>query len=104
MLLDAPAPPLLPATYPKIPLEKSSKEMEEFPANPPIQYRLLWIDRGQDGALRWEVRRMAKDPVCGMTVNEKNAKFTSQYAGKTYYFCSASCKSTFDKNPSRYAK
>ncbi len=46
---------------------------------------------------------MAKDPVCGMTVNEKDAKFTSQYSGKTYYFCNPSCKSTFDKNPGRYA-
>ena len=46
---------------------------------------------------------MAKDPVCGMTVNEKGAKFTSEHAGKTFYFCNASCKSTFDKNPSRYA-
>ncbi len=47
---------------------------------------------------------MAKDPVCGMTVNEKTAKHTSQYNGKIYYFCAPGCKSTFDKNPSKYAK
>jgi YHS domain-containing protein len=45
---------------------------------------------------------MAKDPVCGMNVNEKTAKFKSEYKGKTYYFCAQSCKTTFDKNPSKY--
>ena len=47
---------------------------------------------------------MAKDPVCGMTVDEKKTKFKSDHKGKTYYFCSAACKSTFDKNPEKYAK
>lgn len=28
----------------------------------------------------------------------------STYKGKTYYFCCASCKPMFDKNPSKYAK
>jgi YHS domain-containing protein len=46
---------------------------------------------------------MAKDPVCGMNVNEKTAKFKSDYTGKTYYFCAQSCKTTFDKNPKKYA-
>jgi len=47
---------------------------------------------------------MAKDPVCGMTVDEKTARFKSTHMGKTYYFCSASDKATFDKNPGRYMK
>ena len=42
---------------------------------------------------------MAKDPVCKMDVDEKTAKFKSDYKGKTYYFCNSGCKSTFDKNP-----
>ena len=42
---------------------------------------------------------MAKDPICGMMVDEKKAKFKSDYKGKTYYFCAATCKTTFDKNP-----
>jgi YHS domain-containing protein len=45
---------------------------------------------------------MAKDPVCGMMVDEKTTKLKSQYRGKTYYFCAQACKSTFDKNPTRY--
>ncbi len=47
---------------------------------------------------------MAKDPVCGMMVDEKTAKFTAAYAGKTWYFCSAGCKATFEKSPARYAR
>jgi Cu+-exporting ATPase len=46
---------------------------------------------------------MVKDPVCGMNVDEKTAKLKSQYMGKTYYFCNPSCKTTFDKNPTKYA-
>jgi YHS domain-containing protein len=46
---------------------------------------------------------MAKDPVCGMLVDEKKAKFKSDYNGKTYYFCAPSCKATFDKSPAKFA-
>jgi Cu+-exporting ATPase len=45
---------------------------------------------------------MAKDPVCGMMVDEKAGKFKSEHMGKTYYFCSQMCKATFDKDPSKY--
>ncbi len=44
---------------------------------------------------------MAKDPVCGMEVDEKKAKATSEYKGKTYYFCSKGCKVFFDKDPEK---
>ncbi len=46
----------------------------------------------------------AKDPVCGMMVDEKRNAGSSSYQGKTFYFCSAGCKSTFDRNPARFAK
>lgn len=47
---------------------------------------------------------MAKDPICGMTVDEKTAKLKSEYDGKTYYFCAPGCKATFDKDPEKYTK
>ena len=47
---------------------------------------------------------MAKDPVCEMDVDEKTAKFKSEYKGKTYYFCNAGCKYTFDEDPTQYVK
>jgi Cu+-exporting ATPase len=46
---------------------------------------------------------VVKDPVCGMDVDPKTAEHMSEYQGQTYYFCSAGCKKTFDKEPSRYA-
>ncbi len=45
---------------------------------------------------------MAKDPVCGMDVDEKSAAGKSEYKGQTYYFCSPGCKQSFDKEPERY--
>ncbi|MBZ0166286.1 MAG: YHS domain-containing protein [Candidatus Omnitrophica bacterium] len=41
---------------------------------------------------------MAKDPVCGMTVDEKNA-IQGQKDNKTYYFCSTNCKVNFLSKP-----
>ena len=46
---------------------------------------------------------MAKDPVCGMDVDPKQAAGTSEYQGQTYYFCSAGCKKAFDREPAKYA-
>ncbi len=45
---------------------------------------------------------MAIDPVCKMTVDEKNAAHTSEYKGKKYYFCAPGCKKAFDANPQKY--
>ena len=45
---------------------------------------------------------MAKDPVCNMEVDETSALHTSQYQGKTIYFCSEDCKEKFDENPKQY--
>jgi L-lactate dehydrogenase len=47
---------------------------------------------------------MVKDPVCGMEVDENQAKHKAQHMGKTYYFCASACKDTFEKNPERYLK
>jgi YHS domain-containing protein len=30
---------------------------------------------------------MARDPVCGMEVDERTAAATAEYQGTTYYFC-----------------
>lgn len=47
---------------------------------------------------------MAKDPVCGMTVEEAKAAAKSTYKGQTYYFCSPGCKTSFDKEPEKFLK
>ncbi|MBK5190964.1 MAG: YHS domain-containing protein [Methanosarcinales archaeon] len=45
---------------------------------------------------------MAIDPVCKMTVDEKTAKFKTEYKGEAYYFCAPGCKSAFEENPEEY--
>ena len=45
-----------------------------------------------------------KDPICGMTVESKTAKYKSNYKGQTYYFCAPGCKTAFDKEPERYVQ
>ncbi len=51
-----------------------------------------------------EVTKMAKDPVCGMEVDEKSAPAKSEHMGKTYYFCAPACKKAFDENPAKYTE
>jgi uncharacterized protein len=46
--------------------------------------------------------KVAIDPVCGMTVDPVTAKEKVEYKGTTYYFCSAGCRSAFEKDPTRY--
>jgi len=50
-----------------------------------------------------EGAKLAKDPVCGMSVDPATTKEKVDYSGSTYYFCSAGCRSTFEKDPARYA-
>jgi YHS domain-containing protein len=45
---------------------------------------------------------MAIDPVCKMEVDESSPAATSEYQGKTYYFCAPGCKAAFDKDPESY--
>ena len=40
---------------------------------------------------------MARDPVCGMYVDEEHAAFKVERGGKTYYFCSEGCMLTFQQ-------
>jgi len=47
---------------------------------------------------------MVLDVVCKMDVDEKTARWKSEYKGKTYYFCSPMCKQKFDRSPEKYIK
>lgn len=40
----------------------------------------------------------AIDPICGMSVVTTNAKYTSEFEGRTIYFCCLRCKETFDRS------
>ena len=49
-----------------------------------------------------DVMALVKDVICGMTIDTGGAQYMSEYKGKVYYFCSAFCRTTFDKNPMKY--
>ena len=49
-----------------------------------------------------ELANQVHDPVCGMTVDSTTATEKVEYAGATYYFCSAGCRSKFESDPLRY--
>ncbi len=45
---------------------------------------------------------MARDPVCGMTVDRAKAAGTFSYRKKKYYFCNVNCKEKFAANPAEF--
>jgi YHS domain-containing protein len=47
---------------------------------------------------------MATDPVCLMTVDEDESRFTSTYRDEKYYFCCDWCRKKFEENPKRYSR
>jgi len=40
---------------------------------------------------------MTKDPVCGMEVDEKEARFYTHCEHETFYFCSKACQDQFER-------
>jgi xanthine dehydrogenase accessory factor len=54
--------------------------------------------------VRTEQTHTAIDPVCGMEVEIATARWISDHAGETYYFCAPGCKTTFEKTPAEFAK
>jgi len=44
------------------------------------------------------------DPVCGMEVETKNAKFMTTYQNKKYYFCNKGCLDAFENEPQKFLK
>ena len=45
---------------------------------------------------------LAKDPVCGMSVDPATAAATREYNGTDYYFCNPGCAAKFEQNPTQY--
>src|SRR5690242_1520463 len=44
----------------------------------------------------------AVDPVCGMTVDTAHAAGSSEFEGRTYYFCGPHCLARFRASPRAY--
>ncbi len=59
------------------------------------------LDR-DEVVLRDEATEEAKDPICGMSIDARKAKYRSEFDGRLFCFCCGGCKQTFDKQPDRY--
>lgn len=51
-----------------------------------------------------DINGLAIDPVCGMSVEIRAAMHSVTYQERSYYFCSAGCKSKFLSNPVIYLR
>lgn len=58
--------------------------------------RVLWLE---DGRFK-DIGRLARDPVCGMRVEEQGSP-SLVFQGETYYFCSRGCRREFDEDADR---
>jgi xanthine dehydrogenase accessory factor len=56
-------------------------------------------DQAQPGA----VPATFVNPVCGVAVSVAKPKHVEMYAGVSYYFCCDGCRTTFLRDPARYA-
>ncbi len=55
-----------------------------------------------DTAHTGEMPQKVRDPVCGMSVDPRRSQHRAEHAGRTYHFCSASCRTKFLADPARY--
>ena len=58
--------------------------------------RVLWLE---DGRFK-DIGRLARDPVCGMRVEEQGSP-SLVLQGETYYFCSRGCRREFEEDPQK---
>jgi hypothetical protein len=47
---------------------------------------------------------LVTDPVCGMTISQRQARETADHRGERFYFCSAAYRQRFEASPERYAR
>jgi YHS domain-containing protein len=67
----------------------------------PVATQIVWAQDAKKADQK--APKEAQDPVCGMTVETATA-LTSDFKGKTYYFCSIDDKKEFEKSPATYIK
>jgi xanthine dehydrogenase accessory factor len=73
------------------------------------RWLIVLLFAGCAGSQRPDTRPIATDPVClynrdlgCVRVHVDDQTPRAAYAGSTYYFCSASCRDTFLKDPPKY--
>lgn len=67
-----------------------------------IADRILWLEDGKVVDRKNESHQWARDPVCGMRVDEWRAVHFSEYNNYRYVFCSSRCLERFEATPTAY--
>jgi xanthine dehydrogenase accessory factor len=69
-----------------------------------VSLRRSRVEQGADTRRPAHVEQaaLAEDPVCHMTVEPQTARHRTDFAGVMYYFCNATCKTSFEKDPQKY--
>ena len=67
-----------------------------------ILAEIIQASRSQAVESRPAEATLATDPVCGMSVQIAAVRFRSEVSDRSFYFCGAKCKRTFDQDPTRY--
>ncbi len=49
-----------------------------------------------------ESQTIARDPVCGMSVNPATSRHRFDHGGESFHFCSAGCRTKFAADPGKY--
>jgi Cu+-exporting ATPase len=80
----------------------ASKPADEM--KPPVEHALDAVKVGSccSGGKKPAGTDLAKDPVCGMTVDPTTSAHHAEHAGIAYHFCSAGCRTKFIADPVSY--
>jgi len=63
-----------------------------------IADRVFWLE---DGEFKNMVE-MARDPVCGMSVDRENSSAQAEWLGQTFFFCANGCREEFLLDPQKH--
>ena len=78
---------------------KAARENEVMPSC--CSHHASMAHEASDSTVNATQTALLKDPVCGMTVTAQS-KHSHHHEHRSYYFCSAGCKTKFVANPSKY--
>lgn len=56
----------------------------------------------EEKSLQTDNAKYETDPVCGMMVEVASAEFIAEHEGTRVYFCSESCRQSFEASPQKY--
>jgi Cu+-exporting ATPase len=85
---------------------KFDAEPARYAQQKPVAFAMhpkaLHVPPAQSAEHVHEVKELAKDPVCGMTVDPVTTAHRAEHSGHTHYFCATNCRQKFIADPDKY--